>query len=103
MFTPQNSPLEITSMDIVGIGAIGCGNRIGHLLKLLTQQSKQVRLEAICDPSEQAAANCRAQFNPEARIYSDYRKLIADPAVKWVLVGSWNCFHREHAVAALKT
>jgi predicted dehydrogenase len=84
------------------IGVIGCGSRLQYLLTLLHQQGDQVRVEALCDPNARAIAACRSAFNPQARVHDDHRALVADPAVDWVLVGSWNRFHREHAIAALK-
>ncbi|HYF47788.1 MAG TPA: Gfo/Idh/MocA family oxidoreductase [Planctomycetota bacterium] len=89
-------------MKSIGIGVIGCGARVTFLLKLLQQQSKDVRIAAVCDPSADAVRNFREQFNPQARAYSDYRELVRDPAVEWVIVGSWNCYHAEHSVAALQ-
>jgi len=56
---------------------------------------------AICDPSERCIQIAREKYG-DPKVYEDHRDLVKDPSVDWVFIGSWNCFHREHAVAALK-
>jgi predicted dehydrogenase len=34
--------------------------------------------------------------------YSRYEDLVSDSSVDWVVIGSWNCYHAEHAIAALE-
>jgi myo-inositol 2-dehydrogenase/D-chiro-inositol 1-dehydrogenase len=80
-------------MKTVGIGIIGCGGRISDLVKRLLKQSERVKIVALCDPRPEALDRFSTSFNPDAKQYSDYRQLVKDPAVDWVMVGSWNCFH----------
>lgn len=84
-----------------GIGIIGCGGRLRSLIGSLPGLGKKLRITALCDNSPRAIAAARALAGPAAKVYSDYRALVRDPAVDWVFVGSWNCYHRAHAVAAL--
>lgn len=89
-------------MGAIGIGIIGCGKRLQSITRLLLKQTPDLNVVALYDPSQPSidamrrAANC-----PDARVCESYQTLVGDPAVNWVMVGSWNCFHREHAVAAL--
>ncbi len=80
------------------LGIIGCGARIRGLLAL----EKQIHVIAVSDPHPSSILAARESYGPDLKVYDDYRDLVADPDLDWVAVGSWNCFHREHAVAALQ-
>jgi predicted dehydrogenase len=62
----------------------------------------QVEIVALSDPNPHSIAAAREKVSPSARVHEDYRNLLEDPAVDWVMIGSWNCFHAEHAIAAFK-
>jgi predicted dehydrogenase len=83
------------------IGVIGAGARIRSLLRRIPGLGEDIALTAICDPSEASRREALA-LAAGARVYEDYRDLVRAPDVDWVFVGSWNCYHREHAVAALE-
>lgn len=89
-------------MKEVGIGLIGAGARLTILVNMLTSRYPWIKIVAINDPSKDSIASALKKLNPQAKVYDDYRDLVKDPAVKWVFVGSWNCFHREHAVTAME-
>lgn len=89
-------------MKKTGIGLIGCGKRIRGVLQNLTAATDRVEITALCDPHQQSVKETRDAYNPQARIYKDYRDLVRDPAVEWVMIGSWNCFHAKHAIAAFE-
>ncbi|MCE5326853.1 MAG: Gfo/Idh/MocA family oxidoreductase [Planctomycetaceae bacterium] len=87
-------------MKTIGIGLIGCGERIRTLMGALLTGRDGLEITAICDPSDKAVGRARQTFAKNARVYADYHDLVADAAVDWVLVGSWNCFHAQHVTAA---
>jgi predicted dehydrogenase len=87
---------------MVGIGIIGCGERILNVAKELFAQSEELKLVAIYDPSEEAVQQGRAALGSEAKAYADYHGVVNDPKVDWVIIGSWNCFHAEQSIAALQ-
>lgn len=89
-------------METVGIGVIGCGLRAKTLVGQMLAKSKRVEVRAVCDVSEKAAAAGREAFGGKATIHKDYRDLVADPAVEWVMIGSWNCCHAEQVIAAFE-
>jgi len=89
------------STSTIGIGAVGCGGRLRGILKRVLQQDERIELRALCDPSEASIAAAR-ELAPAARCFDDHRAMAADPSVDWVFIGSLNCLHREHAVAALQ-
>lgn len=91
-----------TTTPRIRIGAIGCGWRITMLLELLLKESDALELAAICDPREGVFENAARKFNPKLRQYRDYRKLVEAADLDWIMIGSWNNQHAEHAIAALK-
>ena len=86
----------------VGVGIIGCGARIQKILNRIHITYPEIQLRALCDPHPDSIANYRNTFNPNARVYKNFKELVADPEIDWVMIGSWNCFHCDHAVAALE-
>lgn len=89
-------------MDTVNIGVIGCGGRFWHLFNDLLARYPWIRVAALCDPSEKSVETMIKDHAPEAKVYDDYRDLVKDESITWVFVASWNCFHREHAIAAME-
>lgn len=85
----------------IGFGVIGCGGRVGHLVRGMLNTNDRVEMVSVCDPSE-ASIDRAKTLNPDVKVFDDYTQLVADPAIKWVFVGSWNAQHREHAIAALQ-
>lgn len=65
-------------------------------------QADRIEVTGLYDPSPESIRRTQAAFGLEGRVYSDYRDLVRDPGVQWVMIGSWNCFHAEQAVAALR-
>ncbi len=88
-------------MSAVGIGAIGCGGRVLGVMKRIPGIGEDIEVRALCDVSPTSIQQAREAFAPDAKVYEDYRELVRDPGIEWVMIGSWNCYHREHAVAAL--
>lgn len=87
---------------MVGVGIIGCGKRASGIAKRVIDISDQTKVVAVCDPNERSVKDCREHLNVDFSVYDDYNELLRDEAVKWVIIGSWNSLHREHAVAALE-
>jgi predicted dehydrogenase len=92
-------------MKRINIGVIGCGGRISALLdQMLSRHNRKgdLVIKALYDPDPQhMAAFCR-KFNTEAVCCKRYQDLVKQDDIDWVVIGSWNCFHKEQAVAALR-
>ncbi len=84
------------------IGLIGCGGRLRNVVRGLLKATPEVEILALCDPNPISIHTAQKFFNPAAKVYEDYRDLVRDPAVEWVMIGSWNCFHAEQAIAAFQ-
>ncbi|MEW5818382.1 MAG: Gfo/Idh/MocA family oxidoreductase, partial [Spirochaetota bacterium] len=89
-------------MKAVGIGIIGCGLRIRELLNILPGLGSQVKVIALNDPRQDAVSDFMVQIAPDAKICKSYQELLNDSEVEWVMIGSWNCFHKDHIIDSFK-
>lgn len=64
------------------IGLIGCGGITIHHLQ--AYRAAGFRVTAMCDVDTQRAQNRAQEFFPEAKIFSDYRALLADQDIEVV-------------------
>lgn len=92
---------RVAKSGAIGIGLIGCGGMGRLVVEKLLAQDPRLEIRGLCDPDLRSIAASR-RFNPKATVYRDYRDLCAADNIDWVMIASWNCFHREHTVAALR-
>ncbi|MBN9016931.1 MAG: Gfo/Idh/MocA family oxidoreductase [Rhizobiales bacterium] len=86
------------SDKVIGVGVIGCGE-IAQLMHLpFIQELPAFRVAALCDISPGVLAKLGEQYAVPA-LYSDYRALLADPAVDAVAICTYD--HGEIVAAAL--
>ncbi|MBF0243739.1 MAG: Gfo/Idh/MocA family oxidoreductase [Planctomycetes bacterium] len=87
-------------MKAVEFGVIGCGGRLRGLTQSLLSNGG-LRLRGVWDPEPE---HCRMLLDAakEGKCYASYRELVEDPEISWVLIGSPNACHKEHAVAAFE-
>lgn len=86
------------------IGFIGCGGiaKDKHLPGM-AQQAEYVDLVAFCDLIPERAQFAAEKYGtPDAKTYTDYHELLADPAIDAVHVLTPNIAHCEISVAALE-
>lgn len=88
----------------LGVGFIGCGGRSGAHMQALhwlrTDGGEALDLVAFCDvygPRLRAAASAYG-----GKAYTDYRRLLEDPAVDIVCIATPDHLHAPQAIAALK-
>lgn len=85
------------------IGVIGCGGRISHVIRNVRRFAPGVTLTAVCDPNPVSIARFQEeQGNPSLAVCDSAEALCRRDDVDWVFIGSWNCFHAEQAITALK-
>lgn len=91
-------------MEKLKIGIIGCGGIAnGKHLPALQQLHDEVELTAFCDiVPERAEKAARTYGAPGAKVYTDYRELLRDPAINNVRVLTPNRLHAEISIAALE-
>ncbi|MBP1990061.1 Gfo/Idh/MocA family protein [Paenibacillus eucommiae] len=81
------------------IAVIGAGSISAIHLQAYADNS-QVQLVAICDKNE-ARAKEKAEKFGAAKIFTDYKQLLADPDIDAVSICTWNNSHAEISIAAL--
>jgi predicted dehydrogenase len=89
-------------MKTINLGIIGCGKRLRGVTRRTLALSPRIKVAALCDPSAESIKQTLDEFNPQAKVYKDYRDLVKDSELDWIMIGSWNCFHKDHVVAAFK-
>ena len=87
-------------MQKINVGFIGCG-RIADLHYPGYKSGKEARIHAVCDADPGTAAARKRQWKA-AKAYTDYRELLADPAVDAVEILTPHLAHEEQAVAAAR-
>ncbi|MEE6186179.1 Inositol 2-dehydrogenase/D-chiro-inositol 3-dehydrogenase [Mycovorax composti] len=98
---------NISSNDKIGLGVIGCrGQGWSNLNALL--KVPEVECVALCDIDENVLSKRKeelSKLNIKPRIYSDYRKMLADKDVDIVVVATpdhWHCLQLIDACSAGK-
>lgn len=89
-------------MNKHGLGLIGCGGRLRSVVQNLINATDEVEVVALHDPNPSSIEKSLEKFNPSATLHNSVEALVNDPRVEWVMIGSWNCQHAEHALAAFK-
>ena len=95
--------MSIGANDIVRIGIIGCGGIANgkHLPSL--KRLPNVAMVAFCDIVEERAVRAKAQYGtPDAKVYTDYKKLLEDKTIDVVHVLTPNRSHSFITVDALE-
>ena len=87
---------------IVKIGIIGCGGIANGKHMPALSKIENVRLVAFCDLIAERAEAARERYGAEgAKVYTDYRELLADPEIEVVHVLTPNREHADITVDAL--
>lgn len=86
------------------IGFIGCGGIAnGKHFPGMSQQTEYVDMCAFCDLIPERAEKAAKEYGtPDAKVYTDYHELLADPTIDAVHVLTPNIAHCEISVAALE-
>ena len=76
---------HIKEQRLLGVGILGCGpiSQFAHLESV--QKGRNTRLAAVCD-RDAGLANRFGQFYDASHIYTDYDKMLADPAVEAIIL-----------------
>jgi predicted dehydrogenase len=85
-------------MTPIRVAIVGCG-RISDLHELGYRGREDARIVAVCD-ARRGRARARAEAWGVDRVYTDYRKLLADPEVDLVELLVPHHLHADMAVAA---
>jgi predicted dehydrogenase len=105
--SPQTAPVRSRAAGSLGVGVIGTGF-MGRAHALAWRNAAAVfgdipvpSLLVVCDP-DAAVADAAAEAFGFTRAVTDWRAVLADPAVKVVSIATPNGLHRQMAIAALE-
>jgi predicted dehydrogenase len=89
--------------DKPGIGIIGSG-KMGrvNLRLLLEAHGDRLALRGICDPLDSSRQAAAELVDYDVPVYDDPDALCRADDIDWVLIASWNCYHRHQAEAAFR-
>lgn len=86
-------------VGIIGIGEIGTTK---HLTQLCAHKD-EVEVAALCDIEKERCEKANADFGLNAKIYTDYKEMVADDSLDVIHVCTPNPLHAEMAIAALNS
>lgn len=86
----------------VGIGLIGCGGMGRLVAQKVLDQNPRLKIRGLFDPDTRSIAASRKAFGDDIPVYRDYAQLCAAPDIDWVMIASWNCFHKAQTIAAFE-
>ncbi|MBQ8552268.1 MAG: Gfo/Idh/MocA family oxidoreductase [Clostridia bacterium] len=88
---------RVVSIGIIGCGGIANGKHMPALSKV-----ENVRMVAFCDIIKEKAEKAAEKYGvPGAKVYTDYKELLADPSIEVVHVLTPNRSHADITVDAL--
>ncbi len=91
-------------MDKVRVGIIGCGGIANKKHMPALKKLENVEMVAFCDIVEERAVKAKADFGtPDAKAYTDYKKLLEDKTIDVVHVCTPNRSHSFITVDALES
>ena len=91
----------VDTSKILNVAIIGCGN-IAHSHAGTYVKQPDAKIVAVCDLMEERAKQFAEKFSPEARIYTDYKEMLAKEKLDCVSVCTYNRQHAPCAIAALE-
>ena len=85
---------------IYNVAIIGCGGIARWAHAAFYQRDPRVKVLAVCDIIEERADKFRQDFCPEAKVYTDYKKVLAIKEIDCIDICLPNYLHSEVAIAA---
>lgn len=83
----------------MAFGIVGAG-MISRVHGDALTKSTKADLGAVCDISEERATKLQQEFNPNAKIYTDLKAMLADPEIKGVAIVTPNHLHKDAVIAS---
>jgi len=89
----------------VNVGIIGAGSRVRYLTRLLLDAAggtNAIHIAGLYDPWDASVSRAREELGESLIRYPSVEALLSDDSISWIMIGSWNRYHREQIVAALE-
>lgn len=91
------------SNNNIGIAVIGCGGMGMALVKRIIAVDPRLQVRTLYDPDPNSINAALPKISTSTpRICASYQEAIEAPDVDWVMIASWNCFHKEQTIAAFE-
>ena len=87
-------------MNEVGIGLIGAGGMGLGVANAVVSEDERLRIKGLFDPDDDALERVESSGHPGVKSYSTREELVADPAIDWGMVASYNSHHSAAVVDA---
>jgi predicted dehydrogenase len=91
---------QTAASDKVTVGVLGSGARAQELMRL-SMELPGVEIIAVCDAYRGRAERARSLIENKAVIVDDYRKILDNPGVDAVIIGTPDHWHRRMSIDAL--
>ena len=91
---------QSATSDRVTVGVLGSGARAQELMAL-SRLLPGVEIVSVCDAYKGRAERARVLTEGKAQIVDDYRKILDDPNVDAVFIGTPDHWHRQMSLDAL--
>jgi predicted dehydrogenase len=92
----QSGPRRLSANEKLNIGVIGTAHRAGEDIKGVAHEN----IVALCDIDDNFLAAAKEKF-PDAKTYNDFRKLLEQPDIDAVVIGTPDHTHAVATAAAL--
>ncbi len=86
---------------ILKVGIRGAGQLAQEYLMAIAK-NPDLCLTAVCSRSEDTAHTLTAQYNSQAKVYTHYQKMLADPEIDVVVICTPNSLHATEAIQAFE-
>ena len=93
--------MSSTVVSQYNLGIIGCSKRARNMARRLVRRQPDMTITGLFDPSEKSVKATRKFLEEDIAAYESLEAFLADPDMKWVMIGSPNALHRPQAIAAL--
>jgi hypothetical protein len=87
--------------DEIRLGFIACGGRAGEHMSAF-KNVPGVKMAGFCDPDEGKSKNAANNFAPDAKTWTDLRRLIDDKDIDAVVIAACNHWHCLAAIWAMQ-
>jgi len=89
-------------VESVNIGVIGCGQMGMDIVRRVVGCNPQLRVVALYDPDKNSLDRAQSELTSSPVLCSSYHKIMEMSNVQWVMIASWNSYHREQTVSAFE-
>lgn len=80
----------------------GCGDRLSVVIDLLLKELSCPVVIHAYDPDPVSIAKAQERWKVKVIPHTTWEEALSANAIQWAFIGSWNCFHRDHVIAAFK-